>query len=132
MKRFKNFITEGYMSTEDFKFETRLNNREIYFTNRDEKYDDYDDLICVVYWHIDFDWMGDDGIDYYIRVDKVALEFTAVIFGDDEDIREEKTLLIDDPDKIEVEITQTEGGGYSRQLMPQEVSIDGENVEVLF
>jgi len=131
MKKFKNFILEGHMDTSDFEFRTKLSDKEINFYNYGEKYDDIEDLIAVVYWHIEFEWMGDNGIDYYVHVDKVALEYTAVIYEDDKDIKEEKTLTIDDPDKIKVEITQTESSD-SKQLIPDEVNIDGENVEILF
>lgn len=132
MKKFKNFILEGNMDTKDFQFRTKLSDREIYFTNYDKQYDDHDNLSATILWHIKFDWIGDDGIDYYINVDKIELEYTAITFQDDEDIEERKTLTIEDPSKIKIEITQKEGGGYSRQLIPQEVNIDGENVEILF
>ncbi len=84
------------MDTSDFEFRTKVKDREINFYNYGKEYDDYEDLIAVVYWHIKFEWMGDDGIDYYVNVDKVALEYTAVIYQEDEDIKEEKNLTIDD------------------------------------
>ncbi len=128
MKKFKNFILESNMNTSDFQFKTKLSNNEIYFNDHGE-YDDVDDVAAIVYWHIKFEWMGDDGIDYYINVDKVAVEYTGIIY---EDEKEEKTLIIDDPDKIEIETTQTEVGGYSRQIIPKEININGDVVEIVF
>jgi len=136
MKKFKNFILEGNMDTENFQFRTKLSDREIYFTNYDKEYDDHDDLNATVLWHIKFEWMGDDGIDYYVNVDKIELEYTAIIFKDDEDIQERKTLTIEDPDKIKVEIRQRDiSSGYpnnSRQLIPNEIEIDGDNALIIF
>lgn len=136
MKKFKNFILEGNMNTEDFQFKSKLSGREIYFTDYDKQYDDHDDLSATILWHIKFDWIGDDGIDYYVNVDKIELEYTAIIFKDDEDIQERKTLTIEDPDKIKVKIRQGDiSSGYpnnSRQLIPNEIEIDDDNALIIF
>ncbi len=127
MKKFKNFILEGNMDTSDFEFKTNLSNSEISYTNNDDKYDDYEDFKAIIYWKLIFDWMGDEGVDYSVKVDKVALEFTAITFNDNEDIKEEKTLIIDDYDKIIInDITP----GW--QIMPQEIVVDIDIVEVEF
>jgi len=136
MKKFKNFILEGNMDTEDFQFRTKLSDREIYFTNYGKEYDDHDNLSATVLWHIKFEWMGDDGIDYYINVDKIELEYTAITFKDDEDIEEQKSLTIEDPDKIQIEIREIDvNSGYpnnSRQLIPNEIEIDGDKATIIF
>jgi len=128
MKKFNNFILED-MNTSDFEFKTNLSHNEIYYTNHDDKYkyDDYEDLSAIVYWKLRFEWMGDEGIEYYIDVHKVELEYVVVIYND-EDIKEEKTLLIDDPEKIEIN-TNTPN---NQQITVQEITVDGDNVEITF
>jgi len=132
MKKFKNFILEGHMDTSDFEFRTKLSDSEIYFTNYGKEYDDHDKLSAIIFWHIEFEWMGDEGIDYYVKVDRIELEYTALTFNEDEDVEEEKTLIIKDTDKIEVEISQKDFTSNSRQLIPNEIEIDGDKATIIF
>jgi len=130
MKKFKKFILEGHMDESDFEFKTRLKQPEIDITGYNGDYDDYDDYSAIVYWHIEFDWMGDDGVNYNIYVDKVVLEYTAVIYGDDDDDREEKELIIDDSDKINMEQvsnnTQFIVHGINVELRTNDASVEVE------
>ena len=127
-KKFKNFLLEGNMDTSDFRFKTNLTDNEINFTNyASDDYDDYADFSAIVHWYIQFDWMGDEGIDYTIYVTKIELEYTAITFKDDKDIEEEKTLIIDDPEKIDIEKVTN-----NQQIIVHELTIDSYTAQVEF
>lgn len=126
MKFLKRFdISEGNMDTSDFDFITKLSHSEINFF--DYHYDDYENVTANVYWVLRFEWMGDSGLDYYIDVNKVEIEYTAVTFDEDEDIREEKTMVFDDPEKISVNKESN-----NQQIIVNEITIEDDLVNVVF
>jgi hypothetical protein len=133
MKKLKNinsFLNEGNMDTKDFYFQTNLGDSEISFTNygNNAEFEDYSDFSAIVNWHIDFEWMGDTGVDYSITVDKVSIEYTGINYGeDDNEITEEKTLIIQDTSQIEIDTDN-----HNTQITVNEIEVDNGSVNVIF
>jgi hypothetical protein len=125
LKNISNFLNESYM--EDFKFKTKLGPSEINFTNYGEEYDDVNVISAIVQWHLNFDFMGNEGVDFDMVVDKVEIEYVAIVYEGDTDVDHEKTLIIDDSEFITTERISTHS-----QIVVDEITVDGDHVDVKF
>lgn len=127
MKHIKLF---EHMNESDFMFSTKLSSREIsFYDNKDNKdYDDIDDINAIVHWSLRFDWLGDEGVDYYVDVNKIDIEYNEVKWVEDgEDILTEKTLTYDDPNIFNIEKETN-----NNQIIVHEIEIYDGSVTIIF
>ena len=120
LKRLNN-INESY-SEDDFNFKTELSFNEISIDFYDEDYNiDYYDYKAIIYWYIDFEFIGDSGIEYNIYSENIKLTIYYNILNDKGDLIEEnleKEIIINRED-IDVDITSLN----NNQIIPDNIYI---------
>ena len=131
IKKYNKFLNENY-TEEDFTFISELKSSDIYMSNNGDEYDDFNILDAKVYWKIEFEWLGDAGINYNIYVSKVIVNFESITYIGEEEREEieEKEIIINDIDKIEIDY-ESKSENFN-QISVREIDVEGDSVRVEF